>query len=315
MAVLARLLVLLPMVLSSASAVLAALVLFAGHKQGFMEDYAIARLNTSGIGQNIFDNNTSSSNSSDSGSSIWSDIGSDIESELNKVKNKLESELNDITGDVADDLAKDLGISEWYSIHVMDSCEGMYKPNATAHNPGLNVTNCTSSRQENRFNLTRMLDQELEVGPFDLNLADIKWPSDIQEKLNIINDALYALFILYVIGIVLSGVGALGAIASFFQADRRSLVLLNFVIAVLAALAITIGSIIVTIALSKGVHDINKVGKDVDVHASKGDKFLALTWVASASMIIATGLWVVQFCVAWRVRSKTKHGKAMKEHY
>jgi hypothetical protein len=47
MAVLARLLVLFPMVFSATSAVLAALVLFAGHKRGFMEDYAIARVSAS----------------------------------------------------------------------------------------------------------------------------------------------------------------------------------------------------------------------------------------------------------------------------
>jgi hypothetical protein len=110
-----------------------------------------SQLNTSAIGQNIFHLNGSDSSSDSGGSSIWSDIGSDIENDLNKVKNKVESELNDITGDVADDLAKDLGLSEWYSVHVMDACEGMYKPNATAHHPGLNVTNCTSSQQNSRF--------------------------------------------------------------------------------------------------------------------------------------------------------------------
>lgn len=36
--------------------------LFAGRQKGFMEDYAVLTLNTSQIGQNIFDNAASSSN-------------------------------------------------------------------------------------------------------------------------------------------------------------------------------------------------------------------------------------------------------------
>ena len=44
MALLTRLLVLIPLVLSIVGMVLSALSLFAGHKQGFMEDYAIARV-------------------------------------------------------------------------------------------------------------------------------------------------------------------------------------------------------------------------------------------------------------------------------
>jgi hypothetical protein len=44
MAVMARLLVLLPLALSIVGIVLSALCLFAGHTEGFMEDYDIARV-------------------------------------------------------------------------------------------------------------------------------------------------------------------------------------------------------------------------------------------------------------------------------
>lgn len=44
MTVLARLAVLLPLVLSIVGLIISALSLFAGHREGFMEDYAIARV-------------------------------------------------------------------------------------------------------------------------------------------------------------------------------------------------------------------------------------------------------------------------------
>lgn len=46
---LSRIFVLFPLVLSLATFILTFLALFAGHKDGFMEDYAIARVTTSSI--------------------------------------------------------------------------------------------------------------------------------------------------------------------------------------------------------------------------------------------------------------------------
>lgn len=68
-----------------------------------------------------------------------------VSDKWNEVKDDIKDEINDITGNIADELADTLGISEWYSIHVMDACQGQYKPNATAKNAGLNVTDCTDS--------------------------------------------------------------------------------------------------------------------------------------------------------------------------
>jgi hypothetical protein len=68
----------------------------------------------------------------------------------NEVKDDVKGKINDITGDVADQLADTIGISEWYSIHVMATCDGQYKPNATNPGAGYNVTNCTNSAPESK---------------------------------------------------------------------------------------------------------------------------------------------------------------------
>lgn len=53
--------------------------------------------------------------------------------------------VGDIENDIADKLAKTLGIKEWYSLHLMDMCEGTYTPNATtAHGVGFNVSSCSN---------------------------------------------------------------------------------------------------------------------------------------------------------------------------
>ena len=61
------------------------------------------------------------------------------------IKNDTKSALADLVDHVADKLSQEIGLSEWYSLHVMNSCEGSFSPNTTAPSVSLNVTNCTSS--------------------------------------------------------------------------------------------------------------------------------------------------------------------------
>ncbi|CAM1511340.1 Fc.00g088530.m01.CDS01 [Cosmosporella sp. VM-42] len=308
---LSRFLVLLPLVLSVVAFVLTTLALFAGHKDGFMEGYAVARLNTSMLGHNMLDLDGDDSSNDDDGDDggLLDKIGD----KWDDVKDDIEGELNNITGNIADELAKTLGISEWYSLHVMDACEGTYKPNASSPGAGLNTTNCTDSKPNYHFNLTEILNHELEVGPFSLNLADINWPDDIQDSIDTLNDALLGLFILYVLGVAFSGLAMLGCFIGFFLAGQRSIVWINILSTLLAALAITISSILVTVAAKKGVDKINDIGDDVGVSASTGKKFLAITWVSASCMIVSAIYWVTHLCLIRR--EKKRQWKPRKGEY
>lgn len=125
-----------PLVLSIVAFVLSFLALFAGQKEGFMEDYDVIRLNTSGLGQNVLD--VSSDSSGDDGST-WDRL-------VGIVRNKTSDIINDIGNDIADRLADELGISHWYSLHLMDVCQGDFAPNVTAPNVWLNVSACTQPK-------------------------------------------------------------------------------------------------------------------------------------------------------------------------
>lgn len=64
---------------------------------------------------------------------------------MNKPSEKgVGSFINGAIGDAADKLASELGIKQWYSMHMLDMCEGTYTPNATATSAQLNVTSCTN---------------------------------------------------------------------------------------------------------------------------------------------------------------------------
>jgi heme/copper-type cytochrome/quinol oxidase subunit 2 len=148
-----------------------------------------------------------------------------------------------------------------------------------------------------RLNLTEMLDQELSIGDLGISLADIDWPPEIQEKIDLINDLLLAIFIVYVVGMGFCGLAVLACIGSLILASSRLLVLINFILAGLGALALTIGSVIVTVVGTKGISELNKVAKEANVHASRGKNFLIISWVAAGCMIFAAVFWTTRFCV------------------
>lgn len=53
--------------------------------------------------------------------------------------------LKDIQNDLADQLAKKLGIKEFYSIHLVDLCQGDFTPKATDPEATFDVKECTEA--------------------------------------------------------------------------------------------------------------------------------------------------------------------------
>ena len=54
----------------------------------------------------------------------------------------------------------------------------------------------------------------------------------------------------------------------------------------------------------KAVNAVNKYGSDIGIAASKGTTFLGLTWGATAAMLVASCLSVVQ-CMAGREKHRS----------
>ncbi|TVY84805.1 hypothetical protein LSUE1_G000825, partial [Lachnellula suecica] len=134
---------LIPMACAIVGFVLSMLCLFAGHKKGFMEEYHIITLNTSTLGHNLLDTSSATTTSSGAAATATS-IGSFLTGIEHNITDTIEGDINGIINNVADKLAKELGIEQWYSLHLMDSCEGTYAPNATEKGADLNITTCSN---------------------------------------------------------------------------------------------------------------------------------------------------------------------------
>jgi hypothetical protein len=307
-----KLLILVPLLCTLASLILSILLLFAGQSPNFMEDTHIIMLNTSMLGKDLVPTPTSGSDnptSTDSGCGVGGVLGKicgSANSAAASALSKIEGELDGIADDIADKLADKLGIKEFYSLHVLDVCEGDFTPNATTPGAGYNVTNCTKPLKTAEYNITKMFDHELEVGPFNLNLADLGFTSELQEEFDKIPRILLALAVVYILAVGFTGLACLASVAGILMlpvhGKSRAVVLANLGIAALGFLTLLAGSLVTTIGAKPAADKINDFGNDIGLAATVGGRFLGLTWAAVGLMVLVVGYWF------WELRETKKYG-------
>ncbi|KAL5116280.1 hypothetical protein ACEQ8H_005838 [Pleosporales sp. CAS-2024a] len=292
---------LIPVLCCIAALVLSFLCLFAGHKASYMEHYHLLTLNTSLLGETLL-NDTRSTNT-----------GNTITNLLNSIPNAIEGAINDQIGEIT----ARIGIEDFYSMHMLDYCYGQYVPgevaNATLKQSEIhkNVTGCSASKAMYKFDPTQIVQDALNKTTGNrVTLDDLRWPDDIRTGTRALNALMAAMFVLYVVAICFIFVALAAAILAVLASGRLS-ACVNFLVATLALLAIGLASALVTAVMVRATDLINKYGNRIGIVATRGGKFLALTWAATALMLIVVLLWIVEFCIGRRRRTTTpsaKHG-------
>lgn len=98
------------------------------------------------IGQNLFESDSKSDKDKEKekeGSK--GGLLDKFRDKIDDIKDDVKGIIDDIASDLVGDLADKLGVSDWYSVHIMDACQGDFTPNGTASSPRLKVKNCTDS--------------------------------------------------------------------------------------------------------------------------------------------------------------------------
>ncbi|KAG9188501.1 hypothetical protein G6011_02424 [Alternaria panax] len=300
-----RFIAILPVLCCTTALILSFLCLFAGHKKGFMEDYSLLTLNTSAIGQNLI-----SSASSDSDSTLSSIVNLIPDSITDSVTNEINEQI--------DKLRERIGVEDWYSAHMLNYCQGQYEPgevaNATLSQDDIskNVTECAKSRATYKFDPTQIIQDALDRTGVDITLQDLQWPDDIQTGIDTLNALMAAMFVLYVIAICLIFITLVTSVLGIFIGNGRLTSCVNFLLATLAFLAIGLASALVTAVIVKGTDIINDKGGDIGLNANYGSKFLALTWAATALMLIVLLGWIASFCIGGKDRESRRARKPYK---
>ncbi|KAI1491888.1 actin cortical patch SUR7/pH-response regulator pali [Biscogniauxia mediterranea] len=311
------LLVIIPLLLSIVGFVLTMVALFAGTgpQRHALQDYHLIAVNMSSFGRDLVASATSSDSSSraTSNDSSWSTA----ENSLRSIGDDITDGVNDIVNDYVDSLARQLGISQWYSVHIMTACEGYFAPNATTPGAWYNTTNCTAQQPGVQLNLSDIVATEIRAGPLYIDVADLLIPEGIQEAIDTLNKFTRAVFVLYVLGSAFSGLSFLACVAVLTLKGRDggsgvgwATLLANAALAGLAALALAIGSAVATAIQRRGVAEINDRGAGSGITGIAGPKFLIISWVAFAAMFVALLFWAVPCCLPRR-RRRHRHGAAI----
>ncbi|KAK5093150.1 hypothetical protein LTR70_004915 [Exophiala xenobiotica] len=262
---------------SAAALILSFLCLFAGSSRSFLQNGDLLTLNMSRLGYG------STFNTTDGDGGYFDNLINDAQ-----------SDVNDLINDVATDIVSQLNISDFYSVHLMNYCKGMFEPNGTAAVNGSdvskNATYCSPRNSAFHFNVTEVVQNAL---PGNISLGDINWPADVTRAQNLIRTASIATESLYIIGIVFTFIAFLGAIFVFFTSGRLS-ACCNVIIDLIALIALIGASVVATVIAVKAVNALNNYGSDIGVSATKGTLFLGMTWAAVALMLIATIVSIVQ---------------------
>ena len=189
-------------------------------------------------------------------------------------------------------------------------------PNATISKSDIskNVTSCSNRTAMYNFDPRQMIQRELnESGHGDIDLTDLGWPDEVDDAISALEVAGNAMFVLYCIGIALAGLALISALASIFFSGRLS-AFANIVIDMISFLAVGIASAIATAIAVKVADIINDKGERVGISAQKGDKFLILTWVATACLLVASLLWCFDCVFGRREKNRNRNRKGSFGH-
>ncbi|RMZ78436.1 hypothetical protein DV737_g3885, partial [Chaetothyriales sp. CBS 132003] len=268
----------LSFICAAAALTLSLLCLFAGSSKPFLQSGDILTLNVSRIGHG------SAFNTSDGDDGLLSTLTNDLEADINSLLDK-----------AADEVADALNLTDFYSVHIMNYCQGFFEPNSTARHASKNTTFCSSKKALFHFNATETISNSL---PDNISLSEIHWPDEIEDATTAVRVASIVMFVFYVIGIACAGLATISAVLAVVASGRLSAGV-NFLLDIIAFLALGIASAIATAGMFKAVHAINKYGHDIGISATRGATFLGLTWGATAAALVASLLSIVQ-CMAGR---------------
>ena len=238
-------------------------------------------------------------------------LTSEVESEIHNLTNWIADELEDGVGD----LARILGLHDFYSAHILDFCEGYYTPNTTAHNVTVhkNVTSCSNRTTGHHFDPTSTIAKELNQSTDGLiDLTKLHWPSDLSDALNALKLAQTIVYVFYCIAIAMIFLALLASIIGVFFV-RRLISISEVLIHGTAFVTIMIPSAVVTFIAKHATHLINKYGEDIGISATRGNKFIALTWATTALVGCAGLVWCVDMIMTFMAHHRAKRGARSKE--
>lgn len=190
---------------------------------------------------------------------------------------------------IINSIAQTLGLHDFYTVGLWGFCEGYNSRGVTA---------CSKPKTLYWFDPVTILLSELLSG------ATIALPSDVTDILGLVETVSHWMFGLFLSGACLSFVMIF--LTPLSVLSRRITILIGF-LTFLAALLVTVGSVIATILFVLFQRAATSV-TELNIGASLGIKMFVFMWIASGASIIA---WLIQtgLCCCCASRRDVRLGK------
>ncbi|KAM3066669.1 hypothetical protein ACMFMG_002381 [Clarireedia jacksonii] len=308
-----RLSAVLTAILSLVAFILTLLAVISGVKKDVLEDTYSLRLNTTGISENIvkFTPTTSTSpSSSASTSDPLGALGSAFSGILNNITSGIDGAINGAESGVFDTIANALGVSEIYTFHLQNICQGKLADNAA----GYTIANCSSYSDKTSAlaKLAKTVPASTPIGPTTVSVPLIATISDAADYLNSISKSLSTTtFVFFILSLVVTGLSIPTSLVATFFPSSRLLIYVNLILTQLNILFHLVGSILVTILLIAVKSILKKLGDGLGIQAAAGGKFIAFVWVSAGLNALAAGYWFMIWFV--EVRGWSYRGRRRKE--
>ncbi|KAI9656090.1 MAG: hypothetical protein M1829_000445 [Trizodia sp. TS-e1964] len=284
---------LLPLLGVLAGFILALLSLLAGLNPSTLDTAYIVNLNTSRLGLLALPA-TPTTTSSNPAVSFLSSLKANVTTLI----------TNDINSLIGSTTHK-LGLRDYYSLHLLSFCSGydIYPANASASappDPARNTTKCSAHAPGASLSASSLLAQDLAPG---VTLDAIHWPRAIDDGLEALMALWSGAFALYVVGVAFAGLALLARVGAVLRGGRAGLVIAACVLCFLAFLGVGLASALVTALSVKGSDLVNREGAAVGISADRGNMLLAMTWSATALLMLAGIGWAIE---GSRARRRTR---------
>ncbi len=236
-----------------------------------------------------------------------------LTAKLDSIKDGAGDKANSLLENTIEKAVEALDIPNWYSMHVMSTCEG--DSASDAGRSQLDATSCSATSISSKdqalskdlflmsstgdFNITKTLSSKFSGGSLRIDLGDFGWLEKVQDSVDTINIALRSLPALYIISIFFGAAAFVGGCFTARQQFIRHIARVNIATSVLTLLFLFIASLLITLATVKATGAINAIGAKIGIEARRGMEFLAITWSATGIGLIAAILWSVIFWV-WK---------------
>jgi SUR7/PalI family len=184
----------------------------------------------------------------------------------------------------------------------LDFCEGNFTPqpradaNVKASDIHEVVKSC--SPHAKRYTPGGALQADLDAAGTGVTLDQIGWPDEIDDKFKILYDVVEAIIALYALAIFFSFMTILISLWWFIRNSGRCSIIFASLFAGLTFICVGVASGAVTAIGIKGVSIINQYGGDLSIVATRGNKFLAMTWAATGCALIAWFVSTFGICLS-----------------